>query len=99
MPVAAEPVLSIPLPLTEESNVIPAKYDCPDAGKVSVNYINAGENSLAVISSKDIDRIFVNVFSASGARYVSGEYEWWSKGDKATFTNLMMEDSAQECAS
>ena len=99
MPVFAEPVLSIPLPLTEESNVIPAEYDCPDSGKVSVSYINAGENSLAIISADDMDRVFVNVISASGARYVSGEYEWWSKGDKATFTNLTEEDSAQECIS
>ena len=99
MPMSAEPVLSIPLPLTEESNVIPAEYDCPDSGKVSVSYINAGENSLAIISANDMNRVFVNVISGSGARYVSGQYEWWSKGDKATFTNLTVEGSAQECIS
>lgn len=99
MPVSAEPVLSIPLPLNEESNVIPAEYSCPDSGKVSVSYINAGENSLAIVTINDIERVFVNVLSASGARYVSGEYEWWSKGENATFTNLTIDDSAQECIS
>lgn len=99
MPVSAGPVLSIPLPLTEESNVIPAEYECPDSGKILVSYINAGENSLAIISADDMDRVFVNVISASGTRYVSGEYEWWSKGDKATFINLTVDGSAQECTS
>ena len=99
IPVPAEPVLSIPLPLTEESNVVPAEYDCPESGKVSVSYINAGENSLAIISTEDMDRVFVNVISASGSRYVSGEYEWWSKGDTATFTNLTQDENAQECSS
>ncbi|MDP0928499.1 MliC family protein [Paracoccus onubensis] len=99
LPANAEAVLSIPLPLTEESSVIPTDYDCPDSGKVSVSYINAGENSLAILSIDEIERVFVNVISASGARYVAGQYEWWSKGDIATFTDLTKEDSAEECTS
>ena len=99
MPVFAEPALSLRLPLSEDTSIVSVEYDCPDSGTVDVSYINAGENSLAVLSIDDVERVFVNVVSASGARYVSAEYEWWSKGDTATFTNLINDESGQTCNS
>ncbi|WP_409361283.1 MliC family protein [Bartonella heixiaziensis] len=33
-----------------------------------------------------------NVIAASGAKYVGGEYVWWTKGDEASFYNILTED-------
>ena len=40
----------------------------------------------SVIEGEDV--VFVNVISASGAKYVSGEYEWWNKGADASLHNV-----------
>ena len=34
------------------------------------------------------DVVFVNVVSASGAKYVSGVHEWWNKGADASLHNV-----------
>ena len=62
-----------------------------------MQYINAGENSLALIPVDGAERVFVLTVSASGARYVSGGHEWWSKGDDATLDDIMTEDAAMDC--
>lgn len=97
LPAIAEPVLSIPLPVTEESSLIPVEYECETNEKIRVTYVNAGENRLAVIPVDGTDMVFANVIAASGARYVAQQFEWWNKGDEATLTNLM-DDSSQTCS-
>lgn len=32
--------------------------------------------------------MLVNVIAASGAKYVGGVYEWWTKGKEGTLTNV-----------
>ncbi len=54
-----------------------------------VEYINAHPIFLAIVPIEGENLIFVNVISASGARYVSGQYEWWSRGNEAFFTDSM----------
>jgi membrane-bound inhibitor of C-type lysozyme len=54
-----------------------------------VEYINAHPIFLAIVPIEGENLIFVNVVSASGARYVSGQYEWWSRGNEAFFTDSM----------
>jgi membrane-bound inhibitor of C-type lysozyme len=76
--------MSLTLPLGPDATVAVEKYRCDDGRDVQVQYINAGPNSLAMISPEGQDLIFVNVISGSGARYVSGMWEWWSKGSDAT---------------
>lgn len=97
LPAVAEPMLSLPLQITEESSLNPIVYDCENGEEFHVTYINAGENHLAVIPVGDADRIFVNVIAASGARYVAQELEWWTKGNEATFTDLL-ENSSKACS-
>lgn len=65
-------------------------YDC-DGLPVSVEYINAGETSLATLKFKEEFVIASQVISASGARYAGKHYVWWSKGDEASFQNLMQD--------
>lgn len=64
-------------------------YDCGGAAGKKVIYINAEANSLAILNVEGKQRIFVNVISASGARYASGQYIWWSKGREASLYDEM----------
>ena len=90
-------VLSVALPLGPMDDVQTETYACGDGEVLSVQYINAGANSLAIVPIDGEDRIFVNVLSASGARYVSGADVWWSKGDTAILENTL-EDDSRDCA-
>src|ERR1700761_5065158 len=53
-----------------------AKLGVP-AGPFSVEYINGGGNSLAVVPILGNPTVFVNVTSGSGARYVAQQFTWW----------------------
>lgn len=91
--------VAVTLPLEKGGNVESVSYSCGTDGSTefTVQYVNAGPNSLAIIPVGDADRIFVNVIAASGARYVAGEYEWWVKGDDATLSNQMDQANARAC--
>jgi membrane-bound inhibitor of C-type lysozyme len=47
------------------------------AGPFSVEYINGGGNSLAIVPISGNSLIFSNVMSGSGARYTTQQYTWW----------------------
>lgn len=81
--------LSISLPGIEVTR-IHASFECgPEgvalglpSGPFPVEYINAGENHLAVLPLSGKQQILANVVSASGARYAAGRYIWWDAGDR-----------------
>ncbi|HUZ95784.1 MAG TPA: MliC family protein [Edaphobacter sp.] len=50
------------------------------AGPFTVEYLNAGENHLAVLPVHGQALVFANVISGSGARYAAGRYIWWDAG-------------------
>lgn len=83
-PAVAEVVVSVPLQLGAQGDITTVQYSCADGTELPVQYVNAKGNSLALLPLKGKDVIFVNVVSASGARYVAGTREWWSKGGEAT---------------
>lgn len=58
-------------------------YSCEGRTPIRVEYINAGPNALAVVPVAGDTLVFANVLSGSGARYASGPYIWWTKGNKA----------------
>ncbi len=60
-----------------------AKIGLP-SGSFSVEYINGGGNSLAVVPISGNSLIFSNVTSASGARYTAQQFTWWEARDAAT---------------
>jgi len=78
--------IALTLPLGPDANVTAQDYSCDNGSTLSVQYINAGANQLAMIPLEGQDLLFVNTVSASGARYVSGMWEWWSKGSDATLS-------------
>jgi membrane-bound inhibitor of C-type lysozyme len=69
-----------------ERNVL--TYTCEGAEPFDVEYVNAQPIFLAFVPVAGEKLIFVNVLSASGAKYASGQYEWWTKGSEATLTDL-----------
>jgi membrane-bound inhibitor of C-type lysozyme len=50
----------------------------------TVEYINAGSNSLVIVPISGNTLIFANVSSASGARYTAQTYTWWEAGGQVT---------------
>lgn len=52
------------------------------SGQFTVEYLNAGENHLAVLPVHGQPMVFTNVISGSGARYAAGRYIWWDAGDR-----------------
>jgi len=69
-------------------------YQCDGEQRVVVEYINAGANSLAVLTIDEETIIAANVLAASGAKYAGGRYEWWTKGDEATLYDLTKGENA-----
>ena len=71
------------------------KYQCDSQaakmglfpGVFSVEYINGGGNSLAIVPVGADTTIFVNVISGSGARYVAKQFTWWDAAGGATFSS------------
>jgi membrane-bound inhibitor of C-type lysozyme len=83
--VSAQVVLS--LQGSFERNVV--QYQCEGLEPFAVDFINAQPNFLAIVPVGPQKLVFVNVMSGSGAKYVAGQYEFWTKGSDATLTDLM----------
>jgi membrane-bound inhibitor of C-type lysozyme len=62
-------------------------YRC-GVDKISVEYINAGSVSLAVLTMSGEVIVAANVLAGSGARYAGGQYVWWTKGEAATLYDV-----------
>lgn len=88
IPVLAED-LSVRLPGVPVTR-IHASFECGadgvalglPSGPFTVEYLNAGENHLAVLPVHGQALVFANVISGSGARYAAGRYIWWDAGDR-----------------
>lgn len=80
---------ALELDLPGEAQRIRASYACEGGKELDVEFINVGENSLAVMNWEGRMVVLANVLSGSGARYAGGQYELWDKGGNATLTDLM----------
>ena len=88
-PALAAVDLNVGINLSGDVQIVTAIYGCGDgAPELTVKYINAAPNFFAIIPIEGQDVVFVNVISASGAKYVAAEYEWWNKGADATLHNV-----------
>lgn len=91
----SETKIDIPGNGKTESTV--SKYTCSAGNDLTVTYLNNEPNSVAVVEMPDQPKIvMVDVMAASGAKYVGGVYEWWTKGDDGTLRNLQG-DQTSEC--
>ncbi len=97
--VLALPVLSLPaqadvsfstgLTVSGDAEIKTVKYDCEHHDPIVVQYLNAAPNFLAIVPIDKVGSlVFVNTLSGSGAKYESGQYVWWSKGNDATLSDV-----------
>lgn len=88
---ASTVTLELPGDAQVERNAV--DYKCGDQA-VKAEYINAGDNSLVVLTLADQAVVAVTVLSASGARYAGQNYVWWTKGDTADLYDLTKGEDA-----
>ena len=72
------------------------QYDCAAEAPTQVTYINAAPNFLALVPVPDEEAplVFASVISASGVRYMSGQWVWWTKGAEASLYDATLGDDA-----
>ena len=92
--VSAQVVLS--LEGSFERNIV--EYEGELLGPIKVDFINAEPNFLAILPVGPRKMVFVNVTSASGAKYVAGQFEFWTKGAEATLSDLQADPPSVNCA-
>jgi membrane-bound inhibitor of C-type lysozyme len=74
-------------------------YQCDGLDEpMTVEYVNAHPIFLAMVPIDGEDLIFVNVISASGARYASGQYVWWTRGNDADLYDETADEDAEPIA-
>lgn len=97
-PPAASVSIALTLQSTTDIESNSALYQCESGEALAVQYINAAPNFLALLPVDGEVHVFVTALSGSGARYVSGPYEWWDSGDEATLRDLMQDEDAPPLA-
>jgi membrane-bound inhibitor of C-type lysozyme len=99
---ASRPSVTAALTLTLESagdiERTIALYQCESGETLAVQYINAAPNFLAIVPVEGENYIFATTISGSGARYVSGPYEWWSHQGEGTLRDMMQDEDAEPLA-
>jgi membrane-bound inhibitor of C-type lysozyme len=81
----ATSALTITLGTTGDFERKTVKYGCKgDVEALSVDYINAPPNYLALVTLDGATLLFNTVLSGSGAKYAAGKYVWWTKGSDAS---------------
>lgn len=80
----AADAVTFPLSVATSKDV---SYACKDGKDVTVSYVNATNgDSFAYLAIDGTPHVFVGVTSGSGARYASGRYIWWNKGETGTLS-------------
>lgn len=87
-PAVADTGINLGLILGGDAEIKTVAYACENHDPVTVQYVNAAPNFLAVMQLAGQTVVLVNVITASGAKYVSGSYEWWNKGNTATLHDV-----------
>jgi membrane-bound inhibitor of C-type lysozyme len=88
-PALAAVDLNVGINLSGDVQIVTSIYGCGEGTEpLTVKYINAAPNFFAIVPIEGEDVVFVNVISGSGAKYVSGVWEWWNKGSDASLHNV-----------
>lgn len=94
---AAQATLQIELGTQGDFERRAISYECNDGSTVPATYINAAPNFLAILPVVDEPEplVFTSVVTASGVRYVSGIWEWSTKGVDATLHDVTLGQDAE----
>ena len=71
-------------------------YDCGTDTPLSVTYLNAAPNFLAIVpvEAEAEPLVFASVIAASGARYAAGQWTWWTRGPDAELLDATLGEDA-----
>ncbi|WP_165455812.1 MliC family protein [Paracoccus subflavus] len=78
-------------------DVITARYDCGGNMPLAVVYVASDTDALALVPVEGGPRVFAQVVSGSGARYVSGPYEWIIKGEAGQLIDTLEDRTVFDC--
>ena len=72
------------------------QYDCGTETPLSVTYLNAAPNFLAILTAPEeaAPQVFASVQSGSGARYAAGKWIWWTKNTDANLFDVTLGQDA-----
>ena len=72
-------------------------YDCGAELPITVSYINAAPNFLALVPIADEPElhVFASVISTSGVRYASGNWIWSTQGADASLSDTTLGEEAE----
>lgn len=72
------------------------QYECGTGAPISVDYINASPNFLALVNVPEETEklVFASTVSASGVRYVSGQWAWLTQGAEASLHDTTLGEDA-----
>jgi membrane-bound inhibitor of C-type lysozyme len=88
-PPSTSSALAITLNTTGDFERKSVNYGCQGVfDSLAVDYLNAAPNYLAMIPLDGSTLLFNTVLAGSGAKYVSGKYVWWNKGNDASLYDL-----------
>ena len=83
-PALADAGVTLVLPLGGNAEIKTVQYTCQNHDPVTMQYITAEPNFLAVLPLHGKSLIYVSVLAASGTKYASGQYVLFSKGPAVT---------------
>ena len=93
--VSADAALTITFDLED---VTTAHYTCGEDKPLALVYVVSEAGNLALVSMDEGDaRVFAEAVSGSGARYVSGQYEWITKGGTGLLINTLEDKTLLDC--
>lgn len=94
---AAQTSLQIELNVGRDFERHVMTYDCATETPVTVTYINAAPNFLALVpvAEEPEELVFASVIAASGVRYVSGKWAWWTRGSDASLYDTTLGEDAE----
>ena len=95
--IAAQTSLQIELNTARDFERHVITYDCATETPVTVTYINAAPNFLALVpvAEEPEELVFASVVAASGVRYVSGKWAWWTRGSDASLYDTTLGEDAE----
>lgn len=95
---ATESTVSIALSFSGDAERKLVRYECEGLQPFAVEYLNAAPNFLALMPVGEEIVVMTTVMAASGAKYVAGNFVWWTKGAEAEFYDLTLGDDAPPTA-
>ena len=73
-------------------------YECEGLEPMTVEYLNAAPNFLALVPVEGETLVFTAVLAASGVRYAAAQWEWWTAGAEASLRDLTLGPDAEPVA-